>query len=181
MSIFFTSDTHFGHDKDFLWKPRGFSSIQEHDEMIIQRWNENVKPEDTVYHLGDVMLGDNKHGIDCLHRLNGHIILLPGNHDTDTRKRLYVQEFPNVVFNFDTYATMLKVNGKRSFYLSHFPTMLTNGEENHGPWGLCGHTHTTDKYLNMNMRAYHVELDAHNCCPVSLDTILTDIKNYKGV
>ena len=60
--IWFTSDTHFGHIKDFLWSPRGFNSIEEHDEIIIKNWNELVAPEDEVYHLGDVMLNDNEHG-----------------------------------------------------------------------------------------------------------------------
>ena len=41
--IWFTSDTHFGHIKDFLWSPRGFYSIQEHDEAIIHNWNEVIK------------------------------------------------------------------------------------------------------------------------------------------
>ena len=73
--IFVTSDTHFGHDRKFLYSPRGFKSIQEHDEAIIQNWNSVVEPDDTVYHLGDVMLGDNEHGMECLKRLNGNIII----------------------------------------------------------------------------------------------------------
>ena len=63
---FVTSDTHFGHDREFLYGPRGFTSIQEHDEEVIRRWNSVVNPEDEVFHLGDVMLNDNAHGISCL-------------------------------------------------------------------------------------------------------------------
>ena len=82
MRIFATSDTHFGHDREFLYKPRGFNSIAEHDEEVVRRWNETVEPDDVVLHLGDVMLGDNAHGLDCLKRLNGKIFIVPGNHDT---------------------------------------------------------------------------------------------------
>lgn len=91
--IWFTSDTHFGwgHVKDFLWAPRGFNSIEEHDTAIIENWNSIVDPDDEVYHLGDVMLGDNEHGIKCLEQLNGRIHILIGNHDTDTRIQLYRQ------------------------------------------------------------------------------------------
>ena len=38
-NIWFTSDLHFCHDKEFLYKPRGFNSIEEHDTAIIQNWN----------------------------------------------------------------------------------------------------------------------------------------------
>ena len=41
-NIWITSDTHFGHDKDFIWKERGYCSIQEHDEDLIKKWNEHV-------------------------------------------------------------------------------------------------------------------------------------------
>ena len=40
--IWFTSDPHFGHQKEFLWGPRGFNSSLEHDEAIIQNWNSVV-------------------------------------------------------------------------------------------------------------------------------------------
>ena len=57
---FLIADTHFGHNNiiNFL-KPdgsklRNFLSIYDHDEYIIDKWNSVVKPEDKVYHLGDV-------------------------------------------------------------------------------------------------------------------------------
>ena len=53
--MFVVSDTHFGHEREFLYGPRNFSSIQEHDEEVIRRWNSVVQPDDTVYHLGDVI------------------------------------------------------------------------------------------------------------------------------
>ena len=89
--IFVTSDTHFGHDREFVYVPRGFNSIGEHDETIIARWNETVGEDDIVYHLGDVMLGDNSYGIECVKRLKGIIYIIPGNHDTTARINLYKQ------------------------------------------------------------------------------------------
>lgn len=75
--IYLTSDTHFCHNKDFLYEPRGFQSIEEHDEAIVKNWNSIVTPDDEVYHLGDVMLNDNTKGLGYLKQLNGkiHIIL----------------------------------------------------------------------------------------------------------
>ena len=68
--IFLTSDTHFGHDKMFLYEPRGFTNIQEHDAQIIKNWNKVVSYCDDVYHLGDVMLDNNEHGLKCLKQVN---------------------------------------------------------------------------------------------------------------
>lgn len=67
--IYVTSDLHFGHAKQFIYEPRGFPNIVDHDEEIIKRWNELVQPEDEVYILGDLMLKDNEHGLECLKRL----------------------------------------------------------------------------------------------------------------
>lgn len=176
MNIFITSDTHFGHDREFLYGPRGFASIDEHDEEVIRRWNEVVKPEDTVYHLGDVMLGDNAHGLDCLRRLNGTIKIIRGNHDTDTRWKLYA-ELPNVEL-FD-WATVIKYK-KYQFYLSHHPTFTSNLEKE--PFlrahlvNLYGHTHQKKNFYNDIPFMCHVGLDSHNCYPVLLDDMIEEAK-----
>lgn len=173
--IWFTSDTHFGHVKDFLWAPRGFNSIEEHDEAIIKNWNEVVGPDDEVYHLGDVMLNDNDHGMKCISRLNGHIHLILGNHDTEGRVLLYEQcsNICEIVF-----AKELKI-GKNYFWLCHYPTCVGNFDDNKKIWCLCGHSHTKNKYIDMDKKCYHIELDAHNNRPVELQEILNDIKEVK--
>ena len=74
--VWFTSDTHFGHKKEFLFEPRGFASSEEHDAAIIEKWNSIVDPCDEVYHLGDIMLGDNEYGMKCLEQLNGRIHII---------------------------------------------------------------------------------------------------------
>ena len=58
VAVFITSDLHFGHDKAFLYAPRGFSTITEHDATVISNWNSVIAPEDIVYVLGDVCLND---------------------------------------------------------------------------------------------------------------------------
>ena len=65
--LFFIGDTHFGHHKIAVL--RGFGSVQEHDEYLIEQWNATVRKRDTVWHLGDVLFG--KHSFACLERLNG--------------------------------------------------------------------------------------------------------------
>lgn len=144
--------------------------------MIIKNWNELVAPEDEVYHLGDVMLNDNEHGLKCINRLNGKIHLIIGNHDRGTRVELYKQ-CPNII-SID-YAKEIKYK-KHYFYLSHYPTITANYDDEK-PWAnhlinLHGHTHSKEKFYNNNPYMYCVCLDAHNNRPVSIDEILLDIK-----
>lgn len=175
--IFLTSDTHFGHDREFLYGPRGFSSIQEHDEAVIHNWNSVVQPDDTVYHLGDVMLNDNDHGMDCLKQLNGNIYIIPGNHDTKNRLELY-KTLPNVKVlesNFpDTVAAGVYFKYRKYlFYMSHHPTMTSNLEKD--PYlkahliNLFGHTHQQKQFYNDIPFMFHVGMDSNNCTPVLLD------------
>lgn len=174
--IFITSDTHFGHDREFLYGPRGFKSVQEADAEIIRRWNEVVGPEDTVYHLGDVMLNDNENGMNCLRQLNGHIKLIRGNHDTNSRMKLY-ETLDNV--EVLGWAEVIKYK-KYSFYLSHHPT-LTSNLDDMSPLGmrmlnLFGHTHQQTKFHEGKPFMYHVGLDSHNCYPVLLDDVIEAMK-----
>jgi calcineurin-like phosphoesterase family protein len=83
---FVISDTHFGHTNS--WEkfklPNGdplrpFTSTEEMDETMVERWNAVVRPQDTVYHLGDVVI--NKKSLHHVKRLNGKKRLVRGNHD----------------------------------------------------------------------------------------------------
>lgn len=177
--IFFTSDTHFGHQPEFLWKPRGFSSVEEMDEAIIENWNKVVKPTDIVYHLGDTMLNDNAHGLECFKRLNGQIFLIYGNHDSDTRKNLLFTELSGKMLG-GWYAYVIK-HGKQSIYLSHYPTLTANySSDKHfsqNVINLHAHTHQKTNFLNpTNPFMYHVGLDSHSCTPVHIDEVITDIR-----
>jgi len=173
--IWLTSDTHFNHDRSFLWQPRGFNSIQEHDEVIIENWNKIVKPNDIVFHLGDVMLGDIEYGMNCFKQLNGHINIIRGNHCTDRRWKEY-NTLSNVILL--GWADVIK-SGKWHFYLSHYPTCVGNYEESDPKfWCLCGHSHTQDMWADVDKKCYHVELDAHNNMPVNLEQIKDDIRRH---
>jgi calcineurin-like phosphoesterase family protein len=53
MALFFTSDHHFGHGGARGLFKRPFGSLVEMDEGMIARWNEAVRADDEVWHLGD--------------------------------------------------------------------------------------------------------------------------------
>jgi len=89
-NIWVISDTHFNHANILKFEDRvgkavrgQFSSVEDMNEHMIQRWNEVVKPGDKVYHLGDVVFGDNKvEWLDThMPRLMGSKRLVFGNHD----------------------------------------------------------------------------------------------------
>lgn len=92
MTIFVISDTHFGHVNMLSFKKedgslvRPFTSVEEMDEHMVERWNSVVSPSDHVYHLGDVYFGQ---GWKHLDRLNGKKRLLLGNHDDGRDERLH--------------------------------------------------------------------------------------------
>lgn len=84
-SVFLVSDTHFGHKgvTKFLrndgTKLRPWDNPDDMDKDMIEYWNDTVKPNDKVYHLGDVVI-KRKH-LKILDSLHGDKILIKGNHD----------------------------------------------------------------------------------------------------
>ena len=68
--IWLTSDTHFCHDREFIFGPRGFSCVEEMNKAIVERWNSVVSDDDTVYHLGDTILNDIDSGIEYFKFVN---------------------------------------------------------------------------------------------------------------
>ena len=103
----FIADLHLGHINMALH--RGFSSVEEHDEYIITKWNSVVHKRDVTYILGDVTMEKSEY--DVLNRLNGRKYVVLGNHDKlgHTRKLLeYV----------DSVAGMMKYKG---VMLTHCP------------------------------------------------------------
>lgn len=180
--IFFTSDLHFGHNKAFLYSPRGFATVEEHDEAIIRNWNATVSPNDIVFVLGDIMVGDDRKGsIEKINQLNGKIVICRGNHDTDSKMTDYWNRCPNIdqrVMDHETYANIIRI-GKWSFYICHYPTMI--GDFNfikHGHKKFClhGHTHSDDKFQFLQFCCYNVALNAHGNKPVNVKEIQNDLR-----
>lgn len=175
--IYFSSDLHFCHNKSFLYEPRGFSSVEEMNEAIVNNWNKIVKPEDTVYLLGDVILNDIEKGYQYLNALNGYINIILGNHDGKTKIDLF-KRIPNV--NIMGYAWLLQYH-KFNFFLSHYPSITSNYDDKDlkkRTINLHGHSHQKDNfYFSGNPFMYHVGVDSHNCTPVNIDEIIYDIKH----
>lgn len=174
MAVYLTSDLHFGHDREFIWKVRGYESVQEMNLAQVSKWNEIVTDEDDVYALGDLMLGDPSN-IEFIKQLKGKIHIVLGNHDTANREKMY-HELPNVV-EVAEVGIRLK-HKKHHFALTHYP-MLTGNLEKESlkqmTLNLYGHTHQTSNFHNDMPFMYHVGVDSHNGYPVLLDDIIEEM------
>jgi calcineurin-like phosphoesterase family protein len=132
--VFVISDTHFGHQnmysKPFLRDDgtpvRPWSSAEEADEVMVERWNAVVAPNSKVYHLGDVAIP--KTGLEVLNRLNGDKVLIAGNHDWPWEKQLRT--------HFRSVRAYWKLD---DFILSHVPIHENSLRRFHG--NIHGHLH----------------------------------------
>lgn len=172
--IYLTSDLHFGHDREFIWKVRGYDSVEHMNTRQVEKWNAMVDSDDDVYVLGDIMLGTTDN-IRYVSQLNGRLHIVLGNHDTLTREALY-KELPNVV-EVAEVGIRLKYN-KYHFVLTHYP-MLTGNLEKESlkqmSLNLYGHTHQSVNFYNDLPYCYHVGVDSHNGYPVLIDDIIVEM------
>ena len=142
MNIRFISDLHLGHE-NLAKGLRGFNSSIEHDDYIIQCWNDIVTNEkDITYILGDITMEKSSYYY-LLDRMNGvkHVIL--GNHD----RRQDVQELLKYV---DTVSGM--INYKKEFILTHCPIHPKEFEYRY-KYNIHGHVHANSiddsRYINV--------------------------------
>lgn len=177
--IYLTSDLHLFHDREFVYKPRGFDTVHEMNEAIIDRWKDTIEPEDDIYILGDIALGGPDalpQTLEILRALPGRLHLVRGNHDTNKRWYAYTS-LPNVV---EMQNAIYLDYRKYHFYLSHYPTLTGNLEKkslHQCTLDLYGHTHQRNNFYQDLPYMYHVGVDSHNCFPVPLDQIIDDMKN----
>ena len=161
MTVFFTSDTHFGDWRPLRIDKRPFKTPLEMDEALIAAWNETVAPGDVVWHLGDFALGPPPERIaELLDRLHGEKHLVTGNNDGPAT--LTQPGWRSV----QAYAE-LDVEGHR-LVLCHYAFRTWNGI-GRGALNLHGHSHGRMKPLP---RQIDVGVDAWGFAPVPLDTLL---------
>jgi len=165
------ADTHFNHanickflDSDGN-KLRPWNDVNEMNEALIENWNRVVKPEDTVYILGDVAM--NRTGLQLIARCNSNNkILIKGNHCNEKLK-YYVDLFT------DIRAVDAKYMFGCHFVMTHCPIHPGSIER----WGLniCGHLH--NNYVKLpdgtpDLRYYVASVERINYTPKLIEEIL---------
>ncbi len=178
-SVFLVSDTHFGHAgvcrflREDGTKLRPWDNPDEMDEHMVKVWNETVRPNDKVYHLGDVVI--NRKALGILRRLNGDKVLIRGNHDI-FRDDEYRQHFREL----RAYHVM---NG---MILSHIPIHT----ESLGRFGvnIHGHLHSNRVKIQKHAGATPVIDPRYHCVcveqtdfrPILFEDVLKRIKEEGG-
>jgi len=162
--IWFTSDTHFGHNNVIKFCNRPFDSAKQMDEALIAFWNARVKPNDTVWHLGDFGFYKTYDELNAVFsQLNGNKYLIAGNHDYGNTKRLFwekVSTLEELMF------------GKQTVVLFHYP-MTAWHRSYQGSVHLYGHVHGGLVGTN---QCLDVGVDSWNYQPVNYEEIKDRLK-----
>lgn len=113
--IWFLSDPHFFHKNVIRLCDRPFVNMHEMHEFMIQEWNKRIKSNEKIYVLGDFAFSGWTLTKKILDRLNGHKILILGNHDLAAHKMLAAgfQEVHENIF--------IEIGAQKKVFLSHFP------------------------------------------------------------
>lgn len=170
--IFFTADTHFGHENIIKYCNRPFKSLEQMNDTIIKNWNSIVRDKDTVIVAGDFCFKNTsnkgegtRNGFGFyVDKLNGHKVFLQGNHDKHNGLKT----------GFKSVSITLH---KQDIFITHRPSDLILGYDIH----LVGHVHEKwkHKYINNGERQcliINVGVDVWNFMPIKIENILHYIK-----
>lgn len=167
--ILFCSDTHRGHDKDFLYVPRGFKTPEEHNRWIDNQI-QSIDPDSLLIHGGDVGLSIGPERIqEFLMTFPCETIMIMGNHNSGVYQ-LYQQNLPKgfegcqlypmrITPNITLlgYEFLLDIDHDR-FYVSHMASLIWP-EQNRGRHHICGHSHGNLKQANPDGNGFGKMLD----------------------
>lgn len=167
-----TSDLHLFHKNILKYQPdtRQFNSVEEMNETIVERWNETVKPNDTIYDLGDFALAGVTKVLTILPRLNGKKIHIMGNHD---HKSLWKKKITDH-FEWVGDYKRIHIDG-RVVVMFHYP-IHTWEMKQYGSIHLYGHMHGTGIPME-NTRSMDVGVDTNNFYPYNIQEVFKIIDN----
>lgn len=159
MTIYYTSDTHYDHKNIIKYSNRPFRDVAEMNYQMIKRWNEAVKPQDTVYHLGDFGFGkdNDKHAV----QLNGQKFIILGNHDKHAPVGFTRLGQCHEIYDSD-----------HKIIMCHYALRVWN-KSHHGSLMLYGHSHGS---LPGDSQSLDVGVDCWDYYPVALDQIIRRMK-----
>lgn len=147
------SDLHLNHNKNFIFEKRGFVSIQDHNDTIINTINDKVKPDDNLISLGDFCLMTKEDEFEKFReRINcKNIYMIFGNHPNPIYKIFKREVFSKYGEDIEVYPFRYKnmifigyhmdfvIQGKY-VVINHFPLDIWDHMKD-GAYMLCGHSH----------------------------------------
>lgn len=168
--IFTISDNHFGHANILEYEKtyRPFKSVAEMNKFMVDQWNSVVGENDTVIHCGDFALGDVEFIEQLVRVLNGHIILIRGNHDRRSTKK----------FKECGFLEVYKKLRYGAFIFTHNP--LPYGDIPDGMINIHGHNHSKQPAEFQTDKHWNVSCEMLNSTPVELNLNLVDESRQRG-
>jgi calcineurin-like phosphoesterase family protein len=161
MTTFLVSDTHFGHENILKFvstngervRPE-WDDVNEMNEAMIARWNERVRVDDVVYHLGDFSM--NARYLHLAGRLKGRKHLILGNHDHSP-----ISEYLRF---FDSVQSCKRLG---NLLLTHYPVHPSSIG-----FGIKGnaHGHTHEKSVD-DPRYVNVSVEVIGYRPISIEDV----------
>ena len=174
--IYFTADTHFGHENIIRLCGRPFSGAAEMDEVLIANWNSRVRDGDTVYILGD-MFFRSVNFEEILKRLRGKKRLIVGNHDGSWMAKAQVSKY------FASIDTFLETNiGRHAVTLCHYPLVVWRHTKR--SYMIHGHIHNDTgmdywPLLAGRDNVLNAGTDINGFRPVGFDELLENNRRFK--
>lgn len=163
MTQFVISDHHFYHENIIEDCERPFSSVDEMNTEMRDRWRNVVSEDDVVYYGGDVAMADGETAIDVIESLPGSVLYILGNHDED----IDPEDAPFPVVEH----AILQHDGYRFFY-THRPE---NVPDEWTEWVLHGHHHNNfpieHPFIHYDKHQVHVSAELIEYTPISLASI----------
>lgn len=174
--VWFTSDTHYGHNNILRYCDRPFETIDAHDEALLNNAWETVGEGGVLVHLGDVVFGRVEKARAVTSRLPGGLkILVAGNHDYE--QTLEAPDWDMVVPYLEL---KLQLEGREVLLvLSHYPFEIWN-KSHHGALHLHGHSHgSLPALLKEAGGRLDVGVDAWDFRPIQLSDIEKRLKQVR--
>ncbi len=163
VTIFFTSDTHFGHGGALGLYRRPFASVSAMNEALVERWNKTVGPDDEIWHLGDFAIRQSASvAAGLLARLHGKKHLVAGNNDPPATTALDGWTSVQPYFEIEAEGA--------SLVLCHYPFRSWRGMAK-GSVNLHGHCHGR---LKPQPRQIDVGVDVWDFRPVTVAEVLAN-------
>jgi calcineurin-like phosphoesterase family protein len=177
--IFFTADLHLGHANIIKHCDRPFSSVEEMDEHLISAGNSHVRPNDSVYIIGDLIFRNTASPENYISRLRGKKHLILGNHDKDwVKKADMTKHFASV----ERFAEIS--DGQHKITLCHYPLMSWNHIAK-GSYMIHGHIHNNRDAMYFplirempNLLNAGVEINGYR--PVRFDELVKNNEGFKS-
>jgi calcineurin-like phosphoesterase family protein len=178
MNTFFASDTHFDDEYALQYFHRPFKSVDEMNAVMVEKWNNVVTENDTVYHLGDFTLDDISHFTKWVRQLHGSIKILPGSHDDPWLKDFVASERVQVIAPLVSveFPEIMMGSIPQVIVLCHYSLQVWD-RSNQSSWHLFGHSHGKLKGIGLSV---DVGVDCTGFRPLSLEEVTSRMAHLKS-